>query len=115
MVYTDIIPRCPEVKKITKIFNNITLSIDNISKVKNIDEDVYYFRPKDKKNIYMYDDGNIIYIGKITGYYAIRHDGVSRGICNLQKNDNMKIWIKGNYITELNDGYIFEGEIKGNN
>jgi hypothetical protein len=115
MVYTDIIPQCPEVKKIKKIFNNITLSIDNISKVKkvkNINEDVYDFRPKNKKNIYMYDGGNIIYIGKLTGTYAIRHDGVSTGICNLQKNDNIKIWIKGNYIRELNDGYIFEGEIK---
>ena len=110
MVYTDLIPKCPEVKKITKMFDNITLS-----KVKNIDEDVYYFRPKHKKNIYMYDYGNKIYIGKLTGYYAIRHDGKSRGICNLQNNDNMKIWIKGNYIEELEDGYIFEGEIKGNN
>ena len=63
MVYTDLIPKCPEVKKITKLFDNITLS-----KVKNIDEDVYYFRPKHKKNIYMYDDGNQIYIGKYVIY-----------------------------------------------
>ena len=105
MVYNDTIPKCPEVKKITKI-----------TKVKkNINEDVYCFRPKSKKNIYMYDNGNKIYIGKLTGYYAISHDGVSKGICNLQKNDNMRIWIKGNYIEELDDGYIFEGEIDGNN
>ena len=104
MVYIDTIPQCPEVK------NNKKMKL-----VKNIDKDVYDFRPNDKKNIYMYENENIIYIGRITGYYAIRHDGVSRGICNLQKNDNMKIWIKGNYIRELNDGYIFEGEIKGNN
>ena len=83
--------------------------------VKNINKDVYEFRPNNKKNIYMYDNGNIIYIGKITGYYGIVHNGTSRGSCNLQNNDNIKIWIKGNYIRELDDGYIFEGEIKGNN
>ena len=104
MVYADIIPQCPEVKKNNKM-----------KIVKNINKDVYEFRPNNKKNIYMYDNGNIIYIGKITGYYGIVHNGTSRGSCNLQNNDNIKIWIKGNYIRELDNGYIFEGKIEENN